>query len=546
MASLANVVLDLCKRAGLPPEAVDVSALTGTCDGLVISNVASVRSSLEHLVRANFLDVIESGGVIVFRPRGSAPVATISVDELVPIGDQGVETLTLVRRQETELSKAVNVVFINRHASYEQGSQAARRQISPEGEVSNITIPLVMDGARAKQIAEAMLAAEWAERTQFRFVLSTRYARLQPGDVIDLVDGAVTYRVRLYRTGWDDGRLACEGYATDATVYTQSAPPGDDIRPDDTVPEIGPTVLHLLDMPILSDRDDDAGFYVAVTRPATGAWNGAVLYRSSNGTDYGTLLTLPLSATAGTAETALPAGPTEFFDRGNAVDVMLTDGVLLSAPEADVLNGANGALLGEEIIQWTTATLIGTKRYRLSGLLRGRLGTEYAIYDHSVGERFVVLQPVGTTLERVRDSVDLLLAPRWYKGVTIGEKISDVDAVTFINVGRGLRPYAPCHLRGQRDVDGTLELRWIRRARFGGLWRDGGDVPYAEADERYELEVIDVDGAVVRSATTLVPTWTYSAADQIADFGLVPATITVRVFQISAVVGRGTPLEGTL
>ena len=46
-------------------------------------------------------------------------------------------------------------------------------------------------------------------------------------------------------TGWDDGRLACEGYATDASVYTQIAPPGDDVRPDDTVPEIGPTLLHL-------------------------------------------------------------------------------------------------------------------------------------------------------------------------------------------------------------------------------------------------------------------------------------------------------------
>ena len=546
MASLANVVLDLCKRAGLLPESVDVSALTGTCDGLVISNVASVRSTLEHLVRANFLDVIESSGVIVFRPRGSAPVATISVDELVPIGDQGVETLTLVRRQESELSKAINVVFINRHASYEQGSQAARRQISPEGEVSTITIPLVMDGAKAKAIAEAMLAAEWAERTQFRFVLPTRYARLQPGDVVELFDGDVTYQVRLYRTGWDDGRLACEGYATDATVYTQSAPPGDDTRPDDTVPEIGPTLLHLLDIPILSDRDNDAGFYVAVSQTPDTVWNGAVLYRSANGADYGTLLTMRLSATAGTAETALPAGPTEFFDRGNAVDVALTDGVLLSAPEADVLNGVNGALLGDEIIQWTTATLIGTKRYRLSGLLRGRLGTEHAIYDHSVGERFVVLQPVGTTLERVRDPVDLLLAPRWYKGVTIGEKISDVDAVTFINVGRGLRPYAPCHLRGQRDADGTLELRWIRRARFGGLWRDGGDVPYAEADERYDIEVIDVDGAVVRSATVTAPAWTYSAAEQVADFGALAAIVTVRVFQVSAVTGRGTPLEASV
>ena len=546
MASLANVVLDLCKRAGLSPESVDVSALTGTCDGLVISNVASVRSTLEHLVRANFLDVIESSGVILFRRRGSAPVATISVDELVPIGDQGVETLALVRRQEAELTKAINVVFINKNASYEQGSQAARRQICPEGEVSNITIPLVMDGAKAKAIAETLLAAEWAERTQFRFVLPTRHARLQPGDVIDLVDGDATYQVRLYRTGWDDGRLACEGYATDATVYTQSAPPGDDIRPDDPVPEIGPTVLHLLDIPILSDRDNDAGFYVAVTRPATGAWNGAVLYRSANGADYGTLLTMGLSATAGTAETALPAGPTAFFDRGNAVDVALTDGALLSAPEADVLNGANGALLGDEIIQWTTATLIGTKRYRLSGLLRGRLGTEHAMHRHAVGERFIALRPVGTTLDRVRDPVDLINAARWYKAVTAGALITDVDALTFANGGNGLKPYAPCHLSGWREADGTLHVSWIRRVRYGGLWRDGGDVPLGEMDERYEIEVLDADGDVVRTAAVAAPAWTYPAADQIADFGLTPATITVRVFQVSAVVGRGTPLEGSV
>ncbi|SUS05625.1 hypothetical protein DF3PB_20093 [uncultured Defluviicoccus sp.] len=89
-------------------------------------------------------------------------------------------------------------------------------------------------------------------------------------------------------------------------------------------------------------------------------------------------------------------------------------------------------------------------------------------------------------------------------------------------------------------------MSWIRRARFGGLWRDNGDVPLGEAEERYDLEVLNADGAVVRTATLTTPTWTYSAAEQTADFGLTPATITVRVFQVSAVVGRGTPLEGSV
>lgn len=208
-----------------------------------------------------------------------------------------------------------------------------------------------------------------------------------------------------------------------------------------------------------------------------------------------------------------------------------------------MLNGANGALLGEEIIQWTTATLIGTKRYRLSGLLRGRLGTEHAMHHHAVGERFIVLRPVGTTLERLRDPVDLINAARWYKAVTVGALITDVEAVAFANGAQGLKPYAPCHLRGQRGNDGALTITWIRRVRFGGLWRDGGDVPLGETEERYDIEVLHADGDVVRTVTVPAPTWTYPAADQIADFGFTPATITVRVFQVSAVVGRGTPLK---
>lgn len=75
----------------------------------------------------------------------------------------------------------------------------------------------------------------------------------------------------------------------------------------------------------------------------------------------------------------------------------------------------------------------------------------------------------------MRGPVDLLGASRWYKGVTSGEKISDVDALTFASRGKGIKPHAPSHLSGQRAADGTRTVRWIRRARFGALWRDGGD-----------------------------------------------------------------------
>jgi len=54
MSLLSEVLANLCQKAGLAPSQVDLSLVTGTVEGFVVSNRASVRSSLEHLQRAHF------------------------------------------------------------------------------------------------------------------------------------------------------------------------------------------------------------------------------------------------------------------------------------------------------------------------------------------------------------------------------------------------------------------------------------------------------------------------------------------------------------
>ena len=46
---------------------------------------------------------------------------------------------------------------------------------------------------------------------------------------------------------------------------------------------------------------------------------------------------------------------------------------------------------------------------------------------------------------------------------------------------------------------------------------------------------------VVRTIAVTTPTASYSAAQQIADFGSAQSTISVRAYQLSASVGRGWP-----
>jgi hypothetical protein len=56
-----------------------------------------------------------------------------------------------------------------------------------------------------------------------------------------------------------------------------------------------------------------------------------------------------------------------------------------------------------------------------------------------------------------------------------------------------------------------------------------------------------LDGpTVVRTLTVSAPIAIYTAAQQTTDFGSTQTEVTVRIYQRSATVGRGYPLEGTV
>ena len=69
-------------------------------------------------------------------------------------------------------------------------------------------------------------------------------------------------------------------------------------------------------------------------------------------------------------------------------------------------------------------------------------------------------------------------------------------------------------------------------------------MPLGEAEERYEVDILD--GATVkRTLTATTPAATYTAAQQTADFGAPQPSVSLRIYQLSATRGRGTPREAT-
>jgi len=215
-------------------------------------------------------------------------------------------------------------------------------------------------------------------------------------------------------------------------------------------------------------------------------------------------------------------------------------GILSSCAEADLLNGANAALLGNEIIQFQTATLIGPGLYALSNLLRGRRGTEDVTSAHAVGERFILL--TAGTVQFIPALLSDLNRAYYFRALSNGQSLGDVMDESFAYGLITLRPFAPVHITGNRSsgTGSDLTISWKRRARLNGDWVDNVDVPLDEPAELYDLEIMN-GSAVMRTFSGLTTSaQNYSASQQSADWGgSIPSTFTVNVYQLSSRYGRG-------
>ncbi len=541
---VAGAVEELMLRAGIGDAQLNTVGVQAILDGFVLHERVTARAALEQLMQAYFFTVKESGAQLVLLPRDAAVDAVADVTQCVPrtMGEQEV-AYVLERKEDLVLPQRLEVQFLNRLQRYETNVQSASRAAQEATDTVTLRFSLVLSEAHARAISETVLGDRWAERSSISLQLPIAYAALEAGDLLQLNDGALTHRIRITKVQiGKPGLVRLSGVVDAADVADRYVPPV--IGSDGALVLPSPaTRLEVLDIPALPTDGQDALTVRFAACGVSEGWTGATVTQLfSNGNDQ-VLVDISSPATIGTAVTVLAAAEAQRIDRIHSVDVALMGGAELnSTTEAAMLNGSNVAVLGAEVIQFQTATLISEGVYRLSNLLRGRLGTEAAISSHNVGERFVLMNEavVPVVVPAANNGQTWTL-----QATTFGETLGQGAISEVVIQANSLKPYFPVHLSATCDGAGDVTLRWVRRTRIDGGLRDYVDVPLREAAEQYEVTVYD--GTVVKRSWRVATTnLLYTAAEQLADFGTSPTSLHVTVAQISALVGLGNIAEETL
>jgi hypothetical protein len=551
-SGLAALVKELCKRGGLADTDIDVSQLAASVPGYHIEAIASARSSIEPLARFYGFDAVESDGVIRFVPRGTAPVATVTPDNLVAAKREE-EDIEFIRAQETELPLALKWRFTRPDRKYEGMTVEARRITVDTARVVSESFPIVAAGAEADMRCRRALMEAWVQRETAKFQLTPSRLALDPTDVVLIEHDGRQLEFRLASIADQDARIV-DALRTDAVIYGARPGPERDVTlPPPTV--YGPPIVAMMDLPIL---DEDVPAYRPYIGLYAAPWYGqAAVWKSPTLDGFSLLDTIGRPACMGTLAFAFYGGPTSRFDLGNAIYVDMLSGMLTSITDLELFAGSNTLAVESsagawEIVQFANAELVATNRYKLTRLLRGQRGTEGAVGNPApAGARVVMLDSDIAALSIA--STDVGIAYNWMIGPA-SEGLTDISyaQVAFTPRGIGLRPYSVAHVSQPwkfARTPGDLTISWKRRTRapIGDSW-DAIEVPLFEDIESYEVDILD-GSTVKRTLATNTTGVLYAGAQQTADWGapLGPGnSLQVRLYQVSQQFGRGAPKFVTL
>ncbi|GAA4809300.1 hypothetical protein GCM10023232_00360 [Sphingosinicella ginsenosidimutans] len=358
-----------------------------------------------------------------------------------------------------------------------------------------------------------------AGRASVKAAYDWRRADLRPGALARIEGLGGAWKV----SRWTLGAMRMSIELTGVPGGSPVAADADAGRPasaDDLIQ--GPTTLRLRDLPLGNPASGTPMLFAFAAGDDAGWRRADLIATFDDGASW-----LPVGragpATMGTALTALAARPSTLFDTESALEVELLSETmwLEGASDAALAGGANLALVGDELLQFGRAEWIGPRRFRLSRLLRGRRGTEWAAAGHGAGEAFALVAVDGPVA---------IAAPEGSIGGTarvsargIGDP-EDVVVEAAID-GAALRPPAPVHLVAERQANGDILVRWVRRSREGWSWQSGADTPIGEQSEAYRL---DISGDGFRRQEILTaPSFLYSAADQAGDGAAGPIVFSV-------------------
>lgn len=440
-----------------------------------------ISGSLSAIDRVFPLTVSSRGDGIRIEARKGLPANIPELAERLS-EENGTEASERQRQRFRPVhSEPIALRYYDEDRDYQPGVQrAAGKRAS--GSERMIDLPATMTAEGAKELASAnALRSRW-HHEKLAWLTGELDPEIMPGSVVKVPQHPGNWLVRSWEWYERGIEFTLERIAPDLSA-SHGAFSGEANTPLDQTAR--PTILSLFEVPTDGIANPSTPLILAAATAATGVWRGAALYVEQGDSLVPIGNSATRRATAGELATTLPASNSLLFQQNQYFEVRLASETLgLSNTDIYGLDaGSNRLLVGSEVLQFLHADALGDGMWRLSGLLRGRGGTEdFALQEHPVGTAVTLLDGELTVLNPSQ-----IPSHQSTRIAAIGLGDPQPVFASLQNTGLSRRPPSPVHGRQSVFANGASQFSWTRRARGAWRWEDSSEIPLVEEQERYQV-----------------------------------------------------------
>lgn len=481
----------------------------------------AVVPSPDGLKIRSYGDSAVTGNGVTFTPN-LEPVYHLTDDDF--LGED--QPVRVRRSRDTDAYNHCQIEYVNRFNQYNTETVEAKDQANIEMFGLRTQDPVKFDFFCEPKIArhavQLLLQRKLYVRNEYEFELGWKYCRLEPMDIVTITDeslGLDQFPVRITRVEEDEEgvlSITAEELAVgsrSAVEYDLQSSNGYQGGNEEPGNVNAPAIFE----PPLELTDGKNQIWVAASGGIN--WGGCNVWASIDNTTYEMIGTIYGSARYGTLVSAIDADDTSMQVQLNTSSQIF--GGTLEDAEVD----ATLCKVGDEYINYIDATLDGSGRYTLSGMLRGRFDDASS---HNAGESFVRIDRAIFEYDFNPNMVGKQIYLKFTSFNGLEQKEETLDEVTAYSYTiNGGRPAGVKGLSLQSAFEGTsFKVQWQSAAGGTGyivqIWSNGvllRTVETTNTDYSYSMDEAKIDG-IQRAYTVRVASKNGSIVSTFAELNI--------------------------
>lgn len=561
MIPLTTCITWIMSLAGFTPADLEFDGLAGIMTyGFTIASDTTYQAVLNQLQEVYTFTYCDTGNGFYFKKAGTGTGLVIDVT----LDDSNmVETDPPVKStDQSDFSTPIMTWF--EYVSKESGYKSRPVSFVMAANVSEsirrirFSAPIVMTDADAQKFVTEKHFYLQENRRSHEFIGQASMIVMLPGDIAAVPSQDITYITQIEQMAVDLRNMAVEIVTRDfqpsvETLITAVSNSGGVL----VQPKFDTRYYHL-DVPLLNYAHDLAGAglmqYGYLSGMGQATWTGGYIMRGYLPSSLAGLWDMPPHLrVSGYALNILPDMPdAHSADFTNSLTIQVTNGSIAqldNATELEIMAGNNIVFYGKpgrwEVMGCMDFVDIGNNQLTLLNFpYRGARGTEIWAARHEVNDTVLIVPNVVEVRRASHPVTDLDMA-LYYKPVGTGQDPKYGVMGSYVITGAAETPYAPVFLDAV-IVATDIVLSWSHRSRLSE-WEFFSTTPDSgEESLAFDIEIMAGGNTIKRTLTSTTNSVTYTSAQISSDWGGIPVAVSFRVYQKSAVVGRGYMAENTV